>query len=121
MAIPLFVKVSPYVAKKMQLDGLRFKTADGNYLLRQADFMVFGPLFNLSEYAAQVGGVILSDEEAAANVRGEVNTPLAVPTDNDYLDPDVSQADVAIDEGVMDVEWQIPLADDLAGEGEYDE
>lgn len=88
MAIPLFVKVSPYVARKMQLDQLRFKTADGNYLLRQSDFMVFGPVFRLAEHAAKVGGVVLRDAEAAANQRGDVNTPLPVPADPEFIDPE---------------------------------
>lgn len=88
MAIPLFVKVSPFVAKKMQLDELRFKTADGNYLLRQSDFMVFGPLYRLAEYAAMVGGVVLKDSEAAANQRGEINTPLPEPLDPEFKAPE---------------------------------
>lgn len=88
MAIPLFVKVTPYAAKKMQLEKERFKTADGNYLLRQMDFMVFGPLSRLEEYAAKVGGVILRDSEAAANQRGETNTPLPAPTDPEWAAPE---------------------------------
>lgn len=118
MAIPLFVKVSPYVAKKMQLDQLRFKTADGNYLLRQSDMMVFGPLFRLEEHAARIGGVVLRDSEAAANQRGEVNTPLPVPTDPEFIgpeDPEEGAEDPQPDEaGGED-------GQDVAGEGGGDE
>lgn len=120
MAIPLFVKVSPYVAKKMQLDRLRFKTADGNYLLRQADFMVFGPLFNLSEYAAKVGGVILSDAEAAANVRGELNTVLPEPIDPEYIDPEASSEEEANNMVASGEVNQLPI-EEVAEEGEGDE
>ena len=114
MAIPLFVKVSPYVAKKMQLDQLRFKTADGNYLLRQSDMMVFGPLFRLEEHAARIGGVVLRDSEAAANQRGEVNTPLPVPTDPEFIDPE--PVSVMSPEGT-----DVTEETDEAGEGGGDE
>lgn len=122
MAIPLFVKVSPYVAKKMQLDQLRFKTADGNYLLRQSDFMVFGPLFNLAGYAAKVGGVVLRDAEAAANQRGEVNTPLPVPEDPEFIDPEVPE-ETATDEiadGSQSDEAGNGIDPEVAGEGDGD-
>lgn len=91
MAIPLFVKVTPFVAKKMKLDKVRFKTADGNYMLRQLDFLIFGPLFNLRTYAERVGGVVLRDAEAAANMRGELNTELPVPADEEWIDPDAGR------------------------------
>lgn len=97
MAIPLFVKVSPFVAKKMQLDELRFKTADGNYLLRQSDFMGFGPLFRLAEYAAMVGGAVLKDSEAAANQRGELNTPLPEPLDPEFKAPEEADSNTDSD------------------------
>lgn len=88
MAIPLFVKVRPHVARKMKLDTERFKTADGNYILWQLDFASFGPLSRLAEYAAKVGGVVLRDADAAANYRGDQNTPLPDPTDADWATPE---------------------------------
>ena len=124
MAIPLFVKVSPQVARKMQLDGLRFKTADGNYLLRQSDFMIFGPVFRLAEYAARVGGVVLRDAEAAANQRGEVNTPLPVPEDPEFIEPASPEVqatgdprpDVTVGDAPEGVDQE-----NTAGEGDGDE
>ncbi|MDE6276985.1 MAG: hypothetical protein K2M06_02650 [Muribaculaceae bacterium] len=101
MQVPLFVKVSPFVAKKMALDGTRFRTADGNFLLRQSDFSVFGPISRLESYAAAVGGVVLRDSEAAANQRGTVNTPLPVPEDPDWIAP-AEDADTDADAQPMD-------------------
>lgn len=87
MAIPLFVKVTPYVAEKIGLANVRFQTADGNFLLRQSDFLCFGPLSRLPEYVAAVGGVVLRDADAAANQRGELNTPLPEPNDPEWATP----------------------------------
>ena len=62
--------------------------ADGNYLLYQTDLLVFGPLFRLREYAARIGGAVMSDREAAANQRGELTTPLPEATDPEWIVPD---------------------------------
>jgi len=78
------------VAERLELTAMRFKTADGNYLLRQSDFLVFGPLYKLNEYAAAVGGVMLRDAEAAANHKGSLNTPLPEALDPQWL-PDPEQ------------------------------
>ncbi len=141
MAIPLFVKVRPCVAKKLKLDGVRFRTADGNYLLRQSDLMVFGPLYRLPEYAAKIGGVVLRDAEAAANQRGDVNTPLPQPEDPEYADPgegapeadaeetpdgtaeseETAAEDMTGAEGESEAEEQDTETDTEAGEGEEDE
>lgn len=139
MAIPLFVKVTPFAAKKMQLDKLRFKTADGNYLLRQSDFLAFGPLSRLKTYADKVGGVILPDADAAANQRGEMNTPLPIPTDPEWVAPDedVTDTDASVEtdedevtadagngDGVSDdddADDDVEPETDEAGEGDEDE
>ena len=88
MATPVFVKVSPWTAKKLNLDRTRIRMADGNYLLYQTDLLVFGPLFRLREYAARIGGAVMSDREAAANQRGEMTTALPAATDPEWMAPD---------------------------------
>lgn len=102
--IPIFIKVRPYVAERLGLDNLRFKTADGNYLLRQTDLLVFGPLFAIEEYAARIGGVVLRDAEAAANFRGELNTPLPVPTDDEWQIPEPEPEEVQPSQEVPNAE-----------------
>lgn len=81
--VPLFVKVRPYVAERLGLSDVRFKTTDGNVLLCQADFLPFGPLSRLRRYVAAVGGVILRDEEAAAEEHDKNRIPVALPEPSD--------------------------------------
>ena len=128
MAIPLFVKVRPCVAEKMGLTAVRFMTADGNYILRQSDFLSFGPLSSLAQYVAAVGGVILRDAEAAANQRGELNTVLPEPADPEFAAPSPAPTPTPEpepeDEGREPeaVEPEPETADDTdAGEGDGDE
>lgn len=81
--VPLFVKVRPYVAERLGLSDVRFKTTDGNVLLCQADFLPFGPLSRLRQYVAAVGGVILRDEEAAAEEHDKNRIPVVLPEPSD--------------------------------------
>lgn len=125
MAIPLFIKVRPFVARKLKLESERFKTADGNYILWPLDFAVFGPPYRLAEYAAKVGGVILSDADAAANHRGEINTPLPDPEDPEWTAPEDDTENLNEENVVVAVEDTDSAVDKIepmqAGEGEIDD
>ena len=109
------------MAEKMGLTAVRFMTADGNYILRQSDFLSFGPLSRLAQYVAAVGGVILRDAEAAANQRGELNTVLPEPADPEFAAPSPAPTPTPEPEPV-DEDREPEAADDTdAGEGDGDE
>ena len=89
---------------------------DGNYLLYQTDLLVFGPLFRLREYAARIGGAVMSDREAAANQRGELTTALPAATDPEWMAPD--DDDEAIIEEIVNEAAEEAAISESAEEGE---
>ena len=52
-----YIKANPRVAAFLGLMRDRNTVTDGNYLLWQADMLAFGPLTQLSETLAQIGGI----------------------------------------------------------------
>lgn len=86
----MYIKVTPSVAQALGVKGIRNKTADGNYLLWQADLITI-PALSVEEKAAKVGGVALTPNQAKEEIDG-VDYPVTVSdpyaNDND-LNPDV--------------------------------
>lgn len=77
-----YVKVTPAVATALKLKAIRNKTADGNYLLWQADLNSIQGV-TIFERAANVGGVALTPNEAKREIDG-VNNPASVYTPDRY-------------------------------------
>lgn len=74
-----YIKVTPEVAASLNLTDIRNKTADGNYLLWQAD-VAGRPGKTIAERAASVGGVCLSPADAKKEIDGTIIAPATVST-----------------------------------------
>lgn len=75
----MYIKVTRRVAEELGLTGVRNRTADGNYLLWQADVARF-PGVTVFERASYVGGKAISPSLAKEETDGtshpvEVHTP----------------------------------------------
>lgn len=88
-----YIKVAPRVAEALGLTTMRNKTADGNYLLWQAD-VLNQPGISLAERAAAVGGVVLSPQDAKRETDGTEN-PVKVTVPEKYY----GDADKVVDNG----------------------
>lgn len=80
-----YIKVNPKVAEFLNLQNERYKTRDGNYLLWQGDMAAFGPLWELSESAAKIGGHIITAQEARMEQKGEIVHELPIATDPRFV------------------------------------
>ena len=80
-----YIKANPKVAAFLGLMRDRNTVTDGNYLLWQADMLAFGPLTQLSETLAQIGGIALLPHEAREEQDGTVVRPLPTATDPRFI------------------------------------
>ena len=80
-----YIKANPRVAAFLGLMRDRNTVTDGNYLLWQADMLAFGPLTQLSETLAQIGGIALLPHEAREEQDGTVVRPLPTATDPRFI------------------------------------
>ena len=79
-----YIKANPKVAQYLNLENDRNTVADGNYLLWQADMLEFGPLTELNNTLAMIGGLALMPHEAREEQDGTVIRPLPEPTDERF-------------------------------------
>ena len=98
-----YIKANPKVASFLRVENERNTVKDGNYLLWQADMLKFGPLTQLNEILAQIGGIALMAHEAREEQDGTVTRPLPVATDPRFI---------------MDTEQEAAPAEDQPGNGE---
>jgi hypothetical protein len=98
-----YIKANPKVASFLRVENERNTVKDGNYLLWQADMLKFGPLTQLNETLAQIGGIALMAHEAREEQDGTVTRPLPVATDPRFI---------------MDTEQEAASAEDQPGNGE---
>ena len=98
-----YIKANPKVASFLRVENERNTVKDGNYLLWQADMLKFGPLTQLNETLAQIGGIALMAHEAREEQDGTVTRPLPVATDPRFI---------------MDTEPETAPAEDQPGNGE---
>ena len=98
-----YIKANPKVASFLRVENERNTVKDGNYLLWQADMLKFGPLTQLNETLAQIGGIALMAHEAREEQDGTVTRPLPVATDPRFI---------------MDTEQETAPAEDQPGNGE---
>lgn len=80
-----YIKANPKVASFLRVENERNTVKDGNYLLWQADMLKFGPLTQLNETLAQIGGIALMAHEAREEQDGTVTRPLPVATDPRFI------------------------------------
>lgn len=80
-----YIKANPKVAAFLGLTKDRCTVKDGNYLLWQADMQAFGPLTQLPETLAQIGGIALMPHEAKEEQDGTVTRPLPTAADPRFV------------------------------------
>lgn len=80
-----YIKANHLVAEFLHVENDRNRVTDGNYLLWQADILVFGKLIDLPEILAQIGGLALMAHEAKEEQDGTVVRPLPVATDPRFI------------------------------------
>lgn len=76
-----YIKANPLVARYLQLENDRNTLNDGNYLFWQNDMLEFGPLTQLNNTLAQIGGIALMPHEAREEQDGTVCRPLPMAID----------------------------------------
>lgn len=91
-----YIKVTKFVAEALNLTATRNQTADGNYILWQADLSnIPGDL--LTDRAAAVGGAVLTPNKAKQEIDGTAD-PVEVTTPAKYL----PSGEVPIPDGTVD-------------------
>ena len=86
----IFIKANPKVAEFLGLTKERYQFVDGDYLLWWRDIKQIDNdwLAHKQQTMEQIGGVVLTDREAAAAQRGEREVILPVATDpRFYIEP----------------------------------
>ena len=93
-----YIKANPKVAKFLNLESDRNTVKDGNYLLWQSDMLAFGPLTQLADTLAQIGGIALLAHEAREEQDGTVTRPLPQATDERFVMPPTPEEEAAAEE-----------------------
>lgn len=87
-----YIKANPLVARYLQLENDRNTLSDGNYLFWQNDMLEFGPLTQLNNTLAQIGGIALMPHEAREEQDGTVCRPLPMAIDARFQRPNKNDA-----------------------------
>ncbi len=118
-----YIKANPQVAKYLNLETDRNTVADGNYLLWQADMLVFGPLTELNNTLAMIGGIALMPHEAREEQDGTVIRPLPTPTDERFIyNPPVDDPQAEAEETTEQPEGETPNEETpVEGSGETEQ
>lgn len=94
-----YIKANPLVARYLQLENDRNTLSDGNYLFWQNDMLEFGPLTQLNNTLAQIGGIALMPHEAREEQDGTVCRPLPIAIDARFQQPNKTNVnDVIVNE-----------------------
>lgn len=109
-----YIKANGKVAEYLKLENDRNKVTDGNYLLWQADMLVFGRLTELPQILEQIGGLALQAHEAREEQDGTVVRKLPVATDPRFVVEEATEQQP----GNIDTPTDVPEAgtDTEAGE-----
>ena len=91
-----YIKANPLVARYLQLENDRNTLSDGNYLFWQNDMLEFGPLTQLNNTLAQIGGIALMPHEAREEQAGTVCRPLPMAIDARFQRPNKTNVNDAI-------------------------
>ena len=90
-----YIKVRPYVAKKLGVESVRARYPDGNVLLWDKELKQVDPawVFHPEEVVARIGGLMMDpyrNREEQQKTAAEC-TPLPWPTDPEWADPELTQ------------------------------
>lgn len=88
-----YIKANHLVAEHLNLETVRLKVEDGNYLLWQADMLAFGPMTALTDTVRAIGAIALLPHEARQEQDGTVLRPLPVATDPRFILPEPDPED----------------------------
>lgn len=113
-----YIKANPKVAKFLNLESDRNTVKDGNYLLWQSDMLAFGPLTQLADTLAQIGGIALLAHEAREEQDGTVTRPLPQATDERFVMPPTAEEEAAAEETAESVSGEDADTDAESGESE---
>lgn len=91
-----YIKANPLVARYLQLENDRNTLSDGNYLFWQNDMLEFGPLTQLNNTLAQIGGIALMPHEAREEQDGTVCRPLPMAIDARFQQPNKTNVNEVI-------------------------
>lgn len=87
-----YIKVRPYVAHKLGVEAVRFRYADGNYLLWDKELRQVDPgwAFHPEETVARIGGLMMDPyrNREEQQKTAEECTPLPEPTDPAWMTPE---------------------------------
>jgi len=121
-----YIKANPKVVEFLRLKDSRNQLKDGNYILWQSDILEFGPLTQLTEVLAQIGGIALTSHEAREEQDGSVLRPLPTATDPRFV-VETAQNSPESEDNSEGVETEAPTSEtpaegpDEAPAGESDE
>jgi hypothetical protein len=110
-----YIKANPKVAQYLQLQDVRNRVTDGNYLLWQADMLAFGKLIDLPEILTQIGAISLVAKEAKEEQDGTVVRELPTATDPRFIIETAEPADDEVEyeaEGTEEAVVEEPAEDE---------
>lgn len=96
-----YIKVRPFVARKLNVEDARYRYADGNVLIWDKELRLIdnGWVFHPEETVARIGGLMMdpyrNKEEQAKSA--EDCTPLPIPTDPAWIDPEEEEETIEKD------------------------
>lgn len=79
-----YIKANPKVVSFLNLEEVRNKVKDGNYLLWQNDILKFGSLMDMQKILTQIGAISLLPHEARQEQDGTVTRTLPEATDERF-------------------------------------
>lgn len=80
-----YIKANPKVVSFLNLEKVRNKVRDGNYLLWQSDILKFGSLTDMTQILSQIGAISLMPHEARQEQDGIVLRELPQATDERFI------------------------------------
>lgn len=87
-----YIKVRPFVAQKLGVESVRYRYADGNYLIwdKELSLVDVGWVFHPEQTVARIGGLMMDpyrNREEQQRSAGDC-TPLPWPTDPEWRAPE---------------------------------
>ncbi len=106
-----YIKVRPYVAKKLKVEAVRKRYADGNYLIWDKELRMVDPgwVFHIEETVARIGGLLMDPyrNKEEQQKTAEECTPLPWPTDPAWVDPEITREEEMLARLEMEAEKEI--------------
>lgn len=120
-----YIKVRPYVARRLGVEEIRYRYADGNILIWDKELRMIDPawVFHPEETVARIGGLMMDPytNKIEQEKTAEECTPLPMPTDPAWAIPTEEMEseilEAALDTALEESEMEAPL-DQLIEEAE---